>query len=142
MNSQEPRPEGPFATAVTLKYSRHLSQSLILPSLPAIMIGLSAPQNLTQMIVAAFMIGMVIAKLVVTFFGDHLRLQPTILTLLPFLLCGSLLCLIPDIRLVLLGRAMQGIGIRGGARPWPLPSSKTPLQKTCTPENYPNGPFS
>ena len=79
------------------------------------MIGLSAPQNLTQLIVASFIIGMVIAKLVVTFFGDHLRLRRTILILLPFLLAGSLLCLIPDIRLVLLGRMMQGIGIGGAS---------------------------
>ena len=115
VRSFESRSEGPFATAVTLKFSRHLSQSLILPSLPAIMIGLSAPQNLTQMIVAAFIIGMVIAKLVVTFFGDHLQLRRTILILLPFLLAGSLLCLIPDIHLVLLGRVMQGIGIGGAS---------------------------
>ncbi|MCH2186325.1 MFS transporter, partial [Myxococcota bacterium] len=59
--------------------------------------------------------GMVIAKLVVTFFGDHLRLRRTILTLLPFLLFGSLLSLIPDIRMVLLGRVMQGIGIGGAS---------------------------
>ncbi|MEE3328939.1 MAG: MFS transporter [Myxococcota bacterium] len=115
MTPPKPEPTGPFTTAVTLKFSRHLSQSLILPSLPAIMLSLSAPQNLTQMIVAAFIIGMVIAKLIVTFLADHLRLRRTILILLPFLLVGSLLCLVPDIRLILLGRAMQGIGIGGAS---------------------------
>ena len=115
VNSRKNDSAGAFATAVTLKFSRHLSQSLILPSLPAIMISLSAPQNLTQMIVAAFIIGMVIAKLIVTFLADHLRLRRTILVLLPFLLAGSLLCLIPDIHLILLGRAMQGVGIGGAS---------------------------
>ena len=115
MTSSPIQSPGPFTTAVSLKFSRHLSQSLILPSLPAIMISLSAPQNLTQMIVAAFIIGVVIAKLIVTFLGDHLRLRRTILLLLPFLLLGSLLCLVPDIRLILLGRAMQGVGIGGAS---------------------------
>lgn len=115
MTSPQNEPSGAFATAVTLKFSRHLSQSLILPSLPAIMISLSAPQNLTQMIVAAFIIGMVIAKLLVTFLGDHFQLRRTILILLPFLLLGSLLCLIPDIHMILVGRAMQGVGIGGAS---------------------------
>ena len=79
------------------------------------MISLSAPQNLTQMIVASFIIGMVIAKLIVTFLADHFRLRRTILILLPFLLLGSLLCLIPDIHMILLGRAMQGVGIGGAS---------------------------
>lgn len=71
---------------MSLVFSRHLSESLILPSLPAIMISLSAPQNMTRLMVTAFIVGMIVEKFIVTFLGDYLQLRRMALTLRPFLL--------------------------------------------------------
>ncbi len=79
------------------------------------MIGLKAPQNMTQLVVGSFIVGMVVAKLIVIFLADYLGMRKTLLIMLPLLLLGSLLCITPQIEILLLGRTLQGIGIGGAS---------------------------
>ncbi len=100
-------------TTVMLKGSRAAVETMLLPSFPAIAIAMHTTKHWIQLSVTAYIVGLLFAKLFVSHFADNSGPRRALLVMLPFMLAGALLSLIPDVTLFITGRLLQGFGLGG-----------------------------
>lgn len=87
-------------------------ETIILPSLPALALSLMVPISVAQYTVSAFLFGKLITKFLVS--ADFVERRDKKQVLIYFLIIsilGSLIALIPNVKLIIGGRIVQGIGV-------------------------------
>ncbi|MCD6046889.1 MAG: ydhC 2 [Gammaproteobacteria bacterium] len=87
-------------------------ETIILPSLPAIALYFMAPNFFAQLMVPAYLGGKLLAKLtVLTDVAEKYGKKRVLICFLFISLLGSLIALTPNLKLMLIGRVIQGAGV-------------------------------
>lgn len=92
-----------------------MAMQIFLPALPAIQSSFHISAGLTQLTLSVSMVSIAIATLVYGPISDRYGRRPVLLWGLVLFLVGSLVCSIaPNIEILILGRAVQGVGGAAG----------------------------
>jgi len=92
-----------------------LSLTLYSPAMPALAASLGADLPAIQFTVTVYLVGFALAQLVCGPLSDALGRRPVVLAFTAIYLVGTMLCLVAgDVRHLIVGRVVQGIGASGG----------------------------
>ncbi|MBL8666238.1 MAG: multidrug effflux MFS transporter [Rhodospirillales bacterium] len=87
-----------------------ISTSIYVPSLPAIVVDLSATQSQVNLTLSGFLAGFAVCQLVFGPFSDRWGRRPTLIAGLSLYLVASLWCVLaPSIGMLIAGRVLQGM---------------------------------
>jgi EmrB/QacA subfamily drug resistance transporter len=96
-----------------LAYS--LMQSLVIPALPAIQRSLHASPDATSWTVTGFLLSSAVATPIAGRLGDMFGKRRVLVALLAIVSLGTLLCVVPSMPALIIGRVVQGVS--GGVLP-------------------------
>jgi MFS family permease len=92
-----------------------LMQSLVVPAIPAIQRSLGVPADAAGWAVTAFLLSSAVATPIAGRLGDMLGKRRVLVAVLVIVCAGTLLCTVPTLPALLLGRVVQGVS--GGVLP-------------------------